>query len=285
MPPQDVYSWHAFEYLVANLFRSLKVKKVSQNVSLAGHQIDIYFEEETATGQLVRAAVECKYHQRPIGKDIVTHFALIIDFLRKAGLIDRGILISYKGFTKEAFSSAKALQIDLLGVEDLESRANKFGPIVHIFEKAEKAPPPKLSKDFIFVLMPFTKGLEDLYIYGIRGAAEKTGYVCLRADEIEHNSDIMEEILYYIDKASILIAEMSDKNPNVFYEAGIAHGKKKEVILITKKGSEIPFDLKGKNHIIYENIHDLEGKLVKRLRAIREGNVRRLSCPTSANSG
>jgi len=276
MPPQDVYSWHAFEYLIANLFRSLKVKKVSQNVSLAGHQVDVYVEEETVTGQLVRTAIECKYHQRPIGKDIVTHFALIIDFLRKAGLIDRGVLISYKGFTKEAFSTAEALKIDLLRIEDLEFRASKFGPIVQIFEKAEKAPPPKLSKDLVFVLMPFTKDLEDLYIYGIRGAVEKTGYVCRRADEIEHNSDIMEEILYHIDKASVLVGEMTDKNPNVFYEVGIAHGKKKEVILITRKGSEIPFDLKSKNHIIYENIHDLEEKLTRRLQAIREGSGQRL---------
>jgi len=87
MPPEDIYSWHAFEYVVANLFRSLKVKKASQNVSLAGHQIDIYIEEETAAGQLVGTAVECKYHQRPIGKDIATHFALIIDFFRKQILL------------------------------------------------------------------------------------------------------------------------------------------------------------------------------------------------------
>lgn len=275
MPPQYVYSWHAFEYLIANLFRRLKVKKVSQNVSLAGHQVDIYVEEETATGQLVRTAIECKYHQRPIGKDVVTHFALIIDFLRKAGLIDRGVLISYKGFTKEAFSTAEALQIDLLRIEDLEFRATKFGPVVQIVEKAEKAPPPKLSKDLVFVLMSFTKALEDLYIYGIRAAVEKTGYVCRRADEIERNSDIMKEILYHIDKASVLVGDMTDKNPNVFYEVGIAHEKRKEVILITRKGSEIPFDLKSKNHIIYENIHDLEEKLTRRLQAIREGSGER----------
>lgn len=276
MAPQDAYSWHAFEYIVANLYRTLKVKKILQNISLAGHQIDVYIEEETATGKLVRTAVECKYHQRPVGKDIVTRFALIIDFLRKADLIDHGIILSYKGFTKEAFSAAEPFQINLVRFEDLEFRANKFGPIMHIFENAEKAPPPKLSKNFIFVLMPFKKDLEDLYIYGIRGAAEKTGYVCIRADEIEHNSDIMEEILYYIDNASILIAETTDKNPNVFYEIGIAHEKQKEVILITKKGSDIPFDLKSKNHIIYENIHDLEEKLTKRLRAIQGGNGQRL---------
>jgi len=216
--------------------------------------------------------VEAKYQKRLIGKDLVTRFALIVDFLRKAGFIDRGILLSYSGYTKEAFSAAEALQIELLTIEDLEVRASKFGAISHIFEKAEKAPPPKPSKDLIFVLMPFKKELEDLYIYGIRRAAEETGYVCLRADEIEHNSDIVEEIFYHIDKATIIIAELTDKNPNVCYEVGVAHGKKKNVILLTKSASEIPFDLKNKNHLIYENINDLEKKLIKRLQAARTGD-------------
>ncbi|MBU7028418.1 MAG: hypothetical protein HXS48_15910 [Theionarchaea archaeon] len=108
--------------------------------------------------------------------------------IKKADLVDRGILISYKGFTKDAFLAAEASQVKLLEIEDLEYQAKRFGPIVQIFEEAEKVPPPKPSENLIFVLMPFLKDLEDLYIYGIRGAAEKTGHVCLRADEIEHNS-------------------------------------------------------------------------------------------------
>lgn len=270
MPPQDVGSWYEFENLIANLFRNLKAKKVLQNVNLAGHQIDIYIEEETATGQIVRTAIECKYFQRPVGKNIVTHFALIVDFLRKGGFIDKGMIISYNGFTKDAYQSAKVFQVELQKIEDIEIRVDyaRHGAILHIVEKSEKEPPPKFGDKFIFVLMPFNKDYEDLYLYGIRGAVEKAGFVCRRADEIEHNSDIIDEILYQIDEASVLVAEMTDKNPNVCYEVGIAHGKKKEVILIARQGSDIPFDLKGKNHILYENIRDLEEKLTRRLNAI-----------------
>jgi hypothetical protein len=214
--------------------------------------------------------VEVKFYQKQIGKDVVTRFALITDFLRKAGLIDRGMLISLNGFTKEASLSAKEFGIELLKFEDLEFQAGRYGSITRFVEKAEKASPPKLSKNLIFVLMPFAEELEDLYVYGIRGAAEKTGYVCLRADEIEHNSDIIDQILYNIQNATIVIAETTEKNPNVFYEIGFAHGKGQEVILITKKGSDIPFDLKSKNHIFYDNIHDLEEKLVKRLESFKK---------------
>lgn len=266
MPPQYANYWYEFENLVANLFRSIKVKKVVQNASLAGHQIDIYLEEETASGQVARTAVECKFYSKPIGKDIVSRFALIINFLKKGRFIEHGLLISYKGYTKEAYEAAKVFNIDLLRIEDLEVRAYKYGPIDSIIVKSYKAPPPKFNKKFMFVLMSFDKENEDLYIYGIRGAAEKTGFVCKRADEIEHNSDIMKEILYQIKKALILVAEMSSGNLNVYYEVGIAHGLGKEVILITKKGTIIPLDLAGKNHIIYENINDLEKKLIKRLK-------------------
>ena len=271
MPPQDAsLKWYAFENLIANLFRKLRAEKVLQNVSLAGHQIDIYIEEKTTSGQILRTAIECKSSRYPIGKDIVTRFALIFDFLRRGGFIDRGIIISLKGFTKEAYNVAKAYDIDLLKIEDLEARVRQYAPIDPIIKEAEKTPPPKKENNLLFVLMPFRDDLHDLYIYGIRGAAEKTGFYCVRADDIEHNRDIMEEILDHIEISRVIVAEMTDKNPNVCYEVGIAHGKNKEVILIIREGSEIPFDLKSKHFIIYKNIHDLEQKLTRRLKSIRE---------------
>ena len=121
------------------------------------------------------------------------------------------------------------------------------------------------EKKQVFVLMSLCKDYMDLYIYGIKGAAEKTGFVCRRSDEIEHNGDIMSEIERQIDEASVIIAEMTDKNPNVFYEVGLAHARGKETILIAREGSDIPFDLRGKNHIFYSSIHDLERKLARRL--------------------
>jgi hypothetical protein len=164
--------------------------------------------------------------------------------------------------------SAKEFEIDLLKLEDLETKAGHYRSVGDFIEKAEKISPPKPKKNLIFVLMPFVEELEDLYIYGIRGAAEKTGYVCLRADEIEHNSDIIDQIIYNIQNATVVVAETSDKNPNVFYEIGFADAKGQQVILLTRKGSDIAFDLKSKNHIIYDNIHDLEEKLVRRLEAL-----------------
>jgi hypothetical protein len=262
-------NWYSFESIVGKLV-SLRpnVKKIVRDANLAGHQVDYYIEEESSLGSIVKTAVEVKYSQREITSETVAEFGYIINFLRGKKIIDLGILVAYNGFTKPAFDVANKQKVELLSFASLEIQANTYGPIAKFIAQAKKEPPPEAKKKLIFVLMPFSEDLKDTYLYGIRGAAEKTGYICLRADEIEHNSDILQQILYYIQKAEVLIAEGTDRNPNVYYEIGIAHGKNKDVILLTKHETSIPFDLKGKNHIIYATIHDLEEKLVKRLKGL-----------------
>jgi hypothetical protein len=54
-----------------------------------------------------------------------------------------------------------------------------------------------------------------------------------------------------INRASFIVADLSDRNPNVFYELGLAHVVGKPVILAAERGEDIPFDLKGIRTIIY----------------------------------
>jgi hypothetical protein len=124
-------------------------------------------------------------------------------------------------------------------------------------------------KRSVFVLFPIEKDEyhEDVYYLGIRSAVLKTGYECVRVDEVEHESEILDEILRRIDEAAVIIADTTDGNPNVCYEVGRAHAMGKQVILIAERGSVIPFDLRGKKHIFYSSIRDLEDKLARRLAA------------------
>jgi nucleoside 2-deoxyribosyltransferase len=72
-------------------------------------------------------------------------------------------------------------------------------------------------------------------------------------------------------KARIVIADITDRNPNVFYELGIAHTLGKPVILLTQKLTDIPFDLNRFRHIVYQDNLDGYDQLTKHLRAsIRE---------------
>lgn len=267
MPPKNMNDWSSFEGLIKLILSQQQhVRKITRDANLAGHQVDFYVEAESYRGKIIRTAVEVKYSQLPITTKVVAEFSHIIAFLRKKKIIDRGILIAYKGFSPSVMKQARDKGVDLVSLDLLEKYKTELRLIKQPSILARKEPQPEPTKKLIFVLMPFSENLKDLYLYGIRGAAEKNGYVCRRADEIQHNSDVLKEILFYIEKADFLIAEVTEDNPNVYYELGIAHGKNKDVILLTKEGSEIPFDLKGKNHIIYSSINNLEEKLDKRLK-------------------
>ncbi len=124
---------------------------------------------------------------------------------------------------------------------------------------------------YVFVLMPFSEDFEEIYEYGIKQTVNRLGMHCERVDEIEafHDDNILTQIYNGIKRANFIIADMTNKNPNVFYEVGYAHALGKKVILLTQKKEDIPFDMNQRNHIIYKGkIKTLSTKLDKRLRAM-----------------
>jgi hypothetical protein len=122
-------------------------------------------------------------------------------------------------------------------------------------------------KPFIFILMPFEHRFDDIYKYGIKGAADDAGAYAERIDEQIFTEGILDRIYTQIDKADVIVADMTDRNPNVFYEVGYAHALGKVVLLLTQKTTDIPFDLQHHQHIVYEGkIELLRTKLVPRLK-------------------
>lgn len=106
-------------------------------------------------------------------------------------------------------------------------------------------------KPFAFVLMPFSTEFDDVYKVGIQEVAKKLNIVAERVDEQTFSETILERIYRQIEYADFIIADMSGRNPNVFYEVGYAHAKNKPVILLTKDVHDIPFDLKHHRHLVY----------------------------------
>jgi nucleoside 2-deoxyribosyltransferase len=92
---------------------------------------------------------------------------------------------------------------------------------------------------FAFVLMPFDAAFDDIYKLGIKETAEKLGIRAERVDEqIFHKENILERIYSQIDAADFIIADLTDRNPNVFYETGYAHAKGKLCLLLTSKADD-----------------------------------------------
>jgi hypothetical protein len=122
-------------------------------------------------------------------------------------------------------------------------------------------------KPFVFVLMPFEERFADAYQLGIKAACQDAGAYCERVDEQIFVENILERVYNQIAKADIIVAEMTGRNPNVFYEAGYAHALNKRVILLTQNSDDIPFDLKHYPHVVYEGkITLLKIELEKRIR-------------------
>jgi len=114
-----------------------------------------------------------------------------------------------------------------------------------------------LDENLCFVLMPFRKQFNEIYQNHIKPVVEKNGFNVLRADDLFRTSSVMEDIWEYISKARFLIADVTGRNPNVFYEVGIAHTIGKNVILITQNKEDIPFDVKHIRFFTYS--HDEKG--------------------------
>ncbi|AKH77539.1 nucleoside 2-deoxyribosyltransferase domain protein [Leptospira interrogans str. 2003000735] len=94
---------------------------------------------------------------------------------------------------------------------------------------------------FAFVLMPFSDEFDDVYRLGIKEVANSLNITAERVDEQKFKEGILERIYRQIEMADIVIADMSGRNPNVFYEVGYAHAKEKMCILLTNNFEDIPF--------------------------------------------
>lgn len=141
------------------------------------------------------------------------------------------------------------------------------GPIPAVFRLSSNPVKPKL----VSMMMPFS-GVFDRVHRTVKAAIEPEGFECRRADDFWMHAHIMQDIIELICTSQVVICDLSGKNPNVFYEAGIAHTLGKEVILITQNMDDVPFDLRSLRYITYLNNQEgcdkLASDILSRLRAI-----------------
>jgi len=107
-------------------------------------------------------------------------------------------------------------------------------------------PTGRINPRSCFVLMPFASTFTPTYLQ-IKTLLEKhCGVQCLRADEIFGSHSITTQVWISLNEARFLIADLTGRNPNVFYELGLAHALAKNVLLLTQQMADVPFDV---NHI------------------------------------
>ena len=146
----------------------------------------------------------------------------------------------------------------------------------------------KLSKkvtvqatDTCFVMQPFASPHGDYYASIYEPAIVKAGLKSVRADaEIFGTGKIIDQIWDGINAARVLVAELTTRNANVFYELGLAHALRKPVVLVSSNKLDVPFDL-GHVRVIYYDVNDpfWGNKLIEK---VAENILQALKDPTDA---
>jgi hypothetical protein len=187
-----------------------------------------------------------------------THWALkdvdLLPVLMDAGLLNPDYIA--------ALPSGSKIKTYGLGqpAADIEARPSAF-----------RLPVEPRDPNLVCAMMPFGPAFNDVYA-AIQYAAQSAGMACQRADNIWEADEVIQDIFSLIYRSSIVICDFTGKNPNVFYEAGIAHTLGRSVVPIAQSEHDVPFDLKHHRYLQYlnnnEGLHDLVARLTPRLKTL-----------------
>jgi hypothetical protein len=162
--------------------------------------------------------------------------------------------ITSKGF-EEAESHER-------GKDIMKNADNRYFQIVSLSKK--------VKEPFVFVLMPLKEEEmeQKIYFEVIKPTIEKEfSLICLRADEETKPGVINNQIFTLITKAKCIIAETTTRNPNVFYEVGMAHAFNKDVFIFNNSNKkDLPFDIITNRAVFYDNYDDLKKKVIENLK-------------------
>lgn len=117
------------------------------------------------------------------------------------------------------------------------------------------------NKPHVFVAMPFAEEMDDVFHYGIQGAVNAAGFLCERADMSTFTGDVIDWVKKRIASASLVVADLSDANPNVYLEVGYAWGCGRPTVLLVRDTSHLKFDVRSQKCLSYKKIQDLEASL------------------------
>jgi hypothetical protein len=135
--------------------------------------------------------------------------------------------------------------------------------------------------DTCFVMMPFADPIGGYYKSIYETAISKAGLRPVRADDdIFATGKIIDQVWDGITAAKVLVAELTGRNPNVFYELGLAHALAKPVVLVSSNQTDVPFDLQHIRVIYYDMRDPFWGE--KLIAKVAENIVSALKNPQEA---
>ncbi|MDE1943590.1 MAG: hypothetical protein KGI47_10680 [Betaproteobacteria bacterium] len=107
----------------------------------------------------------------------------------------------------------------------------------------------------------------------IRPAVTCCGYHAIRADEIDKPGIITSQVIQHIVNDPLVVADLTEKNPNVFYELALRHALRKPLVQIIRKGDAIPFDVAGTrtiyvDHKDLDSVESAKNEIIEQIKAL-----------------
>lgn len=131
-----------------------------------------------------------------------------------------------------------------------------------------------------FVIAPFgepgsdrRRRADQILKYVIAPALRKCGYSAVRADQISEPGLITAHVIQHILEDPLVIADLTDQNPNVYYELAIRHAIRKPFVQLIRTGEQIPFDVAGTrtirvDHQDLESVEEARNEITRQVKSL-----------------
>lgn len=175
--------------------------------------------------------------------------------------------------TPERWRDANHLLLSAQSLRSQNQAKIVVGQTDYLSSLGFRAPDYVIDPKLILVLTPFAEEERETF-ETVQRVCSKAGFRCVRGDEEYTPSDVLTHVVRLIVKARIVIANVSSRNPNVFYELGVAQALGKQTILIAERLQGVPFDIANQRILIWQNKQELEKTLTESLlKAMAEAPV------------
>lgn len=162
--------------------------------------------------------------------------------------------------TEERWRDVNHLLLDSqrsMPTDNMESKVDSRRFLQRLGIDAERV---QVDPKLIFVLTPFSQR-EAATFKVVQQIAQRLGFRCVRGDEEYKREDILTHVVELLVRARIVIANISGRNPNVYYELGIAHALGKPTILVSRSLDNVPFDMRSKYIVLFQTQEELADRL------------------------
>jgi len=251
---------------IADRLRRANVR-FRKNAAIGGIPVDLLIE--TPDGR--RVVVEAK-RWKTLTSANVSSALNQRNLLQEATGADRVYLV-FEGLKRNRPSQGLLTEDGLFNALTFElgmQLAKGADAMFSIEKTLEESPIPE-QQPFIFAAMPFLPDFEDVYYLAMGPAAEAVNAVCLRVDQQSFVGDVMQEVKRLVKDSIAVIADVSGANPNVLFEAGLAHAMERKTIQIcSTPQKELPFDVRNLRTITYRQgqVYRLKEELTRELKSV-----------------